>query len=116
MTNGDMDTKERSRIFVQGFQLDLWGCVTQRLEIVIPTHVQGESYAVDEISDATRYILFGTSTEVCPKALQPAAITPTPLVMVPPLPPIKTEPTSFPIDAWAQALARALLPQGGAQM
>jgi len=80
---------------------------------MVPTHIQGEVYTVDEISDMARYILYGTSTEVRSRALWTTAVTLVLLTSAPTFPPVKIEPVTFLIDAWAQALAKAMLPQGG---
>jgi len=116
--NGDLGNKERSRVFIQGFSPDLWERIVRRLEIAVPAHIQGDTYTLTEISRAARHVLFGTSTEVRPKTAQTTAIVLAPLITAPAYPVddpnVKTEPASFPIDAWAQALAKALMPTGSA--
>src|SRR5882762_3160623 len=114
-TNRDMDVKEKSHLFIQGFQPNLWDRITWRREIAIPLHVQGDTYAVEEVSDMAQYVLFGTSTEVCPCSAQSTMAPPTPLATSSASLTIKIEPTPFNINTWVQARAKALMPQGSAQ-
>ncbi|KZT11281.1 uncharacterized protein LAESUDRAFT_754947 [Laetiporus sulphureus 93-53] len=52
---------ERNRAFARGFPPDLWSRISQRLQLKQPDHYPDDSYDVNEIYEAAKFVLHGTS-------------------------------------------------------
>ena len=79
---------EQSCTFTRAFPSELWSQVSYRLQLKFPDHFPDDPYTLEQIHDATRFVLHGT-----------AASTPThdrPLLLAPTLAPApKTESTKL---------------------
>ena len=53
---------EQSRAFVRGFPLELWNRVAHRLQLKLPYHFPDDPYTLEEIHDATCFVLHGTAS------------------------------------------------------
>jgi hypothetical protein len=52
---------EQSRAFVRGFQHVLWIRITHRLELKFPHHYPDDPYPLDDIHDAAKFVLAGST-------------------------------------------------------
>ena len=53
---------EQSRAFTRGFQPELWLRISQRLQLKQPDHFPDDPYSLEEIHEAARYVLHGTTS------------------------------------------------------
>ena len=53
---------EQGRAFTRGFQPELWGRILQRLQLKLPDHFPDDPYQLQDIHDAAKFILHGTSS------------------------------------------------------
>ncbi|ETW79917.1 hypothetical protein HETIRDRAFT_322855 [Heterobasidion irregulare TC 32-1] len=61
---------EEGHTFAQGFQTKLWVRILQRLQIKLPDHFPDDPYCLDDIYDAARFVLHGTTTSFAPPLCQ----------------------------------------------
>ncbi|ETW82042.1 hypothetical protein HETIRDRAFT_101423 [Heterobasidion irregulare TC 32-1] len=57
-----ISTAEQGRAFTRGFQPELWGRISQRLQLKFPDHFPDDPYQLQDIHNAARFILHGTSS------------------------------------------------------
>jgi hypothetical protein len=55
---------EQSQAFVQGFPNKLWMCISQRLQLKFPDHFPNNPYQLEDIHEATLYVLHGTPSTI----------------------------------------------------
>jgi len=55
---------EQSRAFARGFQPDLWARISQRLQLKLPDHFPDDPYPLNDLHEAARYVLHGTSVNL----------------------------------------------------
>jgi hypothetical protein len=61
-TKNRISEAEQSRAFVQGFQSSLWTHIECRLELKLPDHYPDDPYNLEEIHEAAKFILAGSTT------------------------------------------------------
>jgi hypothetical protein len=61
-TKNRISEAEQSRAFVRGFQPALWTHIARRLELKHPDHYPDDPYPLDDMHEAARFVLAGTST------------------------------------------------------
>jgi len=61
-TKNRISEAEQSRAFVRGFQPALWTRIARRLELKHPDHYPDDPYPLDDMHEAARFVLAGTST------------------------------------------------------
>jgi hypothetical protein len=108
-TKNRISEAEQSRVFVRGFQPDLWRRIIHRLDIKLPDHDPDNFYPLFEVNEAAKHILHGTSQT---KFLQPTTTSSTTSSASSGPPIIKTEDLSAFFDHFSQTLAKALTPPG----
>jgi hypothetical protein len=59
-----LSTMEQSRAFVQGFPNELWTHISQQLQLKFPDHFPNNPYRLEDIHEATWYVLHGTPLTV----------------------------------------------------
>ena len=68
-----ISTAEQSRAFACGFQPELWNRIAHCLQLKLPDHFPDNPYTLQDIHDATRYVLHGTASfELAPDPLHAA--------------------------------------------
>jgi hypothetical protein len=96
---------EQSRAFTRGFQPDLWGRISQRLQLKFPDQFPDDPYSLDAIHEAARYVLHGTSSAL----LTSSIATSTPAVARPTTAPeIKMEDITTIIERLTDTFVKAL--------
>ncbi|KAI0369557.1 hypothetical protein BV20DRAFT_903556, partial [Pilatotrama ljubarskyi] len=60
MKHNRLSESEQSRLFVRGIAPPLRDQVSQRLQLKLPDHYPDDPYKLDEIYDATKFVLHGT--------------------------------------------------------
>ena len=94
---------EQSRAFMRGFQPSLLVRVGRRLELKFPNHYPDDPYPINDILDAAKYVLHGTSSVALPYDI-PVATPAPPTESVG----IKKEDFTAYLDRFAQQLVQAL--------
>jgi hypothetical protein len=61
-TKNRISEAEQSRAFVRGFQPGLWTRIERRLELKLPDHYPDDPYNLEEIHEAAKFVLAGSST------------------------------------------------------
>jgi hypothetical protein len=61
-TKNRISEVEQSRAFICSFQPTLWTCIARRLELKHPDHYPDNPYPLDDMHEAARFVLAGTST------------------------------------------------------
>jgi hypothetical protein len=61
-TKNRISEAEQSRAFICGFQPALWTCIARHLELKHPDHYPDDPYPLDDMHEAARFVLAGTST------------------------------------------------------
>jgi hypothetical protein len=107
-TKNRISEAEQSRAFVHGFQPALWTCITRHLELKHPDHYPNDPYPLDDMHEAARFVLAGTSTS--PNQATPTQNTSqTTLTLVPSsLAHVKQEDLALIFDKFAVTIVRAL--------
>jgi len=100
-----LSQEDQCRKFLDGLHPELRGRVLQRLQLLLPAHYPDDPYALSEVEAASRFVLHGTTTTVRSPTSTP--VTTTQVV-------VKTEDPPSSVEALAQALQKALFPQGNA--
>ena len=93
-------TPKQSHTFARAFPSELWSQVSYRLQLKFPNHFPDDPYTLEQIHDATCFVLHGTATSTLARD-HPLPLAPT----LAPAP--KTEPTelSILIDTMKQFVA-----------
>lgn len=60
LSKDHISTTEQGRAFTCGFQSELWGWISQRLQLKFPDHFPNDPYKLQDIHDTMRFILHGT--------------------------------------------------------
>ena len=62
ITKNCISATEQSRAFACGFPQKLWAKVAHRLQVKFPDHFPDDPYTLEQIHNATRFILHGTAS------------------------------------------------------
>ena len=101
---------EQSRAFVRGFQPDLWSRILRRLELKTPDHYPDDPYPLNDIHEAAKFVLHGTSpTPIHLRDTTSQVTSPSQLTIA--APPAKTEDLGAILDRFASTLLKGLAPQ-----
>ena len=100
---------EQSRAFVRGFQPDLWGRISQRLQLKLPDHFPDDPYMLDAIHEAARYVLHGTPSQLHPPSVLVASTANSSTVRV--TPEIKSEDLSAILERITESFVKVLAAQ-----
>jgi hypothetical protein len=98
---------EQSRAFVRGFQPELWVRIHRRLELKNADHYPDDPYALNDIHEAAKFVLHGTSPipihlrDSTATSSQTSAATSS----------VKTEDINAILDKFASTLLKVLTPQ-----
>ena len=99
---------EQSRAFKRGFQRELWALIARRLELKKPDHFPDDPYKLEDILNAAKFILHGTS----PITLQfQDTLTSPPIHAPPSSSSVKQEDLTSFFDKFASTLLKALASQ-----
>jgi len=60
-TKNRISAAEQSRAFIRGFQPGLWTRIARRLELKFPDHYPDDPYPLDDIHEAAKFVLAGSS-------------------------------------------------------
>jgi hypothetical protein len=103
---------EQSRAFVRGFQPGQWAAIQNRLNIKFPDHYPDDPYPLEDINNAAKFVLYGTSPNSfhASSSAAPAASSSTPAVV----PVVKTEDLTSFLTQFTQTLIAALGPRDNA--
>ena len=96
-----LSTTEQNRAFVRGFNQDLRDRIHRRLDIKYPDHHPDDSYPIDQVLEAAKYVLHGTSPTALPTGAPSAPPTTDSSS-------IKKEDLATYFDKFAQQLVQAL--------
>jgi hypothetical protein len=109
-SKGRMSDLDQSRMFVQGFQPELWATIKNRLAIKFPDHYPDDPYPLSNIYEAAKFVLHGSTPSIL--LSQPAYGTQPPSHIQPTTSPtIKVKDLSFFLEKFSQTLIKALVPQ-----
>jgi hypothetical protein len=116
-TKNRISEAEQSRAFVRGFQSGLWARIERRLELKLPDHYPDNPYNLEEIHEAAKFVLAGSSTSHPPPHQHS---TPTPSQAAPstsePHTHIKSEDLNLILERFATTIVTALsAPKPGGQ-
>src|SRR5215475_9498834 len=103
-----MSELDQSRMFVQGFQPELWNTIKNRLAIKFPDHYPDDPYPLADINDAAKFVLHGSTPSVL---LSHPVQNPTVATNQSATSAIKTEDLATFLDKFSQTLVNALAPQ-----
>lgn len=70
-----LSAAEQSRAFLRGFQPDLWGRISQRLQLQFPDHYPDDPYELDQIHEAAQYVLHGTPSQILASTVNSITLT-----------------------------------------
>ena len=99
---------EQSRAFVRGFQPGLWVRIARRLELKFPDHYPDDAYPLDDIHDAAKFVLAGTTSANRPQqSASSSTSNPAPLTSSS-APQIKTEDLNTIFEKFASTLVTVL--------
>jgi hypothetical protein len=116
-TKNRISEAEQSRAFVCRFQSGLWARIEWQLELKLPDHYPDDPYNLEEIHEAVKFVLAGSSTSHPPPHQHS---TPTPSQAAPstsePHMHIKSEDLNLILERFATTIVTALLaPKPGGQ-
>jgi hypothetical protein len=63
-SKGRMSDLDQSRMFIQGFQPELWATIKNRLAIKFPDHYPDDPYPLSDIYEATKFVLHGSTPSI----------------------------------------------------
>jgi hypothetical protein len=107
LTKNQISEPEQSWAFVRGFQPDFWHWISHRLKIKLHNHDPDEFYALSEINEAAKYVLYSISQNCI---LQPSVtLTAPPTQQASPY--IKAEDLLMLFKQMAQSFPKVLAPQ-----
>jgi hypothetical protein len=107
LTKNHISKAEQSRVFIRGFQPDLWHWISCRLKIKLPDHDPDDFYSLFEINEAAKHVLHGISQN---SFLQPS-ITSTAPPPQPASPYVKVEDLMMLFKQTAQSFLKVLTSQ-----
>jgi hypothetical protein len=109
LSKNRLSEAEQSRAFARGFPTDLWQHIACRLELKFPDHYPDDPYPLEDVHDAAKFVLHGTS----PASFQSdntATMSPTPAVSE-----IRSEDLAMFLEKFSQTLITALAPRTSSQ-
>jgi hypothetical protein len=109
-SKGRMSDLDQSRMFIRGFQPELWTTIKNRLAIKFPDHYPDDPYPLSDINKAAKFVLHGSTPSIL--LLQPAYGAQPPSHIQPTTSPtVKVEDLSSFLEKFLHVLIKALAPQ-----
>lgn len=106
--NGRYSAAEQSRAFVRGFKPELWAHIAQRLQLKLPDHHPDDAYTLDQIQEAAKFVLQGSTFHTGTISASPAPLETRPTQTVQSPTTIKTEDLFVLFERFAQNIAASI--------
>ena len=108
LSKSRISVAEQGRAFARGFQPELWARISQRLQLKFPDHFPDDPYNLQDIHDAARFVLHGTTAAYSATSTDVSRTAPA----APPANAIKAEDLATMFERLTDTFVKAIAAQG----